>query len=103
MDLKVIWLRDAVDDLEQIGEYIAANSAAYASTVIKKIYDAAMELAQFPQIGRVVPEWEDAKYRERIVYRYRLIYRLPSNDRIEILAIIHGARLLPDDLRSRAT
>lgn len=101
MDRKVIWLRASLDDLEQIANYIAASSPAYASTVTKNIYDAAMELAQFPQIGRIVPEWEDANYRERIVYRYRLIYRLKGSDRIEILSVIHGARLLPADLRER--
>jgi toxin ParE1/3/4 len=101
MDRKVIWLRASLDDLEQIGNYIGANSAAYGSTVVKKIYDAAMDLARFPQMGRVVPEWEDAAYRERIVYRYRLIYRLKGADRIEILSVIHGARLLPEDLRER--
>ncbi len=101
MDRKVIWLRASLDDLEQIANYISANSPAYASTVTKKIYDAAMELAQFPQIGRIVPEWEDANYRERIVYRYRLIYCLKGSDRIEILGVIHGARLLSGDLRDR--
>ena len=46
-------------------------------------------------------EWDDARYREKIVYSYRLIYRVVSPERIEVLAVIHGTRLLPDVIRDR--
>jgi len=48
----------------------------------------------------MIPEWGDESLREVYVHRYRLMYRV-REDRIEILTVIHGARLLPDDLRER--
>ena len=101
MARKVIWLREAVRDLEEIGNYISRDSEAYATNVVKRLYNAAVELKRFPGLGRRVPEWDDERYRERIVYNYRLIYRVVSKDRIEILAFIHGGRLLTGSVRKR--
>lgn len=101
MAAKVIWLRAALADLEDIGETIEANSRAYSTIVVKKLYDATQDLALFPRMGRRVPEWDDDAYRERIVYSYRVIYRIVSEERIELLAFIHGARLLPEEIRDR--
>lgn len=43
--------------------------------------------------GRVVPELGEAQVRERFLYSYRLIYEVRP-ERIEVLAILHGRRLL---------
>lgn len=48
---------------------------------------------EFPLIGRTVPEIGDENTRERFIYSYRLIYRIEPN-RILIVAVIHGKRLL---------
>src|SRR6266542_1795883 len=101
MAREVAWLRAAVADLEEIGNYIGGDSPSCAKVVVNKLYDATLELQRFPHIGGAVPEWNDDRYRQRIVYSYRLIYRIISDERIEILTIIHGARLLPSDLRER--
>jgi plasmid stabilization system protein ParE len=101
MAAKVIWLREAVADLGDIGSYIERNSPNYARIVVQRLYRTAMELPRFPGMGRQVPEWDDARYREKIVYNYRLVYRTVSPERIEVLAVIHGARLLPDVIRER--
>ena len=51
-------------------------------------------------MGRVVPERDDPDIREIFIYSYRVIYRI-RKDQIEVLAVIHGARLLPDDVFDR--
>ena len=56
--------------------------------------------ADFPFIGREVPELHDAAVRELIVFSYRLIYRVRP-DAIEIGGIIHGARQLKRALKGR--
>lgn len=62
----------------------------------------AMDLTQLPYSWNCVAEWNDESVRERIVYSYRLIYRIKEKDKIiEVLAVIHGARLLPDGIRFR--
>jgi len=67
MALAVVWSQTALDDVEAI--------------------------AAFPQIGRVVPELNQAHIRERFVYSYRLIYEIKPTQ-IEVLTIVHGRRLL---------
>lgn len=44
-------------------------------------------------MGRVVPELGDEQVREQFLYSYRLIYELGER-RVEMLAVIHGRRLL---------
>lgn len=50
--------------------------------------------------GRVVPEYEREALRETIVWPYRIVY-LAEPDLIRIVTIVHGARLLKDDLEAR--
>lgn len=53
-------------------------------------------LAQFPQLGRIVPEYGNPEIRELIVAPYRVIYRYqPANNRVQVIGVIHGSRSLP--------
>lgn len=87
------WSPEAIEDLEAIGAYIERDSAWYAKAVVSKIVETAESIAQFPELGRVVPEIDNSSIRERFVHSYRIIYR-NEDDRILIAAIIHGSRLL---------
>jgi plasmid stabilization system protein ParE len=49
------------------------------------------ELPQFPESGRIVPEYNDKDLRERILGSYRIVYRI-KREFIEIVAICHGTR-----------
>jgi toxin ParE1/3/4 len=90
---RVDWSQRALQDLESIGEYIAADSPTYAGIVVKKILHQTKALAAFPRSGRKVPEFDDDNIRELIVYSYRIIYRLQP-DLVLIAAVIHGTRAL---------
>ena len=94
------WHPEAYNELRAIAEYISRDSEAYARGVVTRIVEAADDLERFPLIGRRVPEWDDDAIRERIVGNYRLIYRA-RDEYVLILSIIHGARLLPDEIRER--
>ena len=50
-----------------------------------------------PALGRTVPTYDDPNLRELIVYPYRLIYRVLP-DRIDVIAVFHGAQQLPGAL-----
>jgi len=93
MEYRVTWSPEAVEDLESIAEYIERDSLFYARSVISKILDIAGYLADFPRLGRVVPEIADDAIRERIIYSYRLVYKVEKN-KILIVAVVHGRRLL---------
>jgi toxin ParE1/3/4 len=101
MAYQIGWHPEAYKELEAIAEYIAVDSGAYARGVVTRIVDAADELLRFPMFGRRVPEWDDDSIRDRIVGNYRLIYRV-REQHILILSVIHGARLLPDDIKDRS-
>ncbi|MBM4028180.1 MAG: type II toxin-antitoxin system RelE/ParE family toxin [Planctomycetes bacterium] len=55
-----------------------------------------MHLADFPQSGRVVPEFDDPSIREIIRRPCRIVYRVRTQDQmVEIARIWHAARGIP--------
>ena len=93
MAATVIWAHEALDDIEAIADYIARDSPSHARRVVESLFELSDSLVDFPRAGRVVPELNDGNVRERFLYSYRLIYEI-GEDRIAVLAVIHGARLL---------
>lgn len=90
---EVHWTRSALQDLEDIGAYIALDKPVAAEAVVRRIVEAVSGLSFFPRIGR---EGRIEGTRELIIsgIPYIAVYRL--QDRIEVLAIYHGARQWPD-------
>ena len=88
---RVVWSQRAFQDLEAIASYIAADSAAYAGNVVKRIVSMSQSLARFPRSGRMVPEFDDEAIRELLVYSYRVIYRIEGAE-VTIAAVVHGKR-----------
>ncbi len=86
----VSWTLSALDDLEQIAEYIARDSVAYAAAFISEALAAGQSLEDFSDRGRIVPELDDPSIRELFVGSYRVIYGV--DDTVDVLAIVHGAR-----------
>jgi len=93
VDLEIKWSPEATEDLQSIAEYIARDSEFYAQAVVSEILVVSRTIAEFPLIGRIVPEIGDEKIRERFIYSYRLVYRLES-ERILVVAVMHGKRLI---------
>ena len=95
MGIRIIWSPEAAEDLEHIKNYIARDSEYYAKSVVKKILVASKSISNFPYSGRIVPEIGDPNLRERIIYSYRMIYKI-RKESILITAIIHGKQLIDD-------
>ena len=49
--VKVIWSDHALDDIEQISEYISKDSPERASLFVSRLIDAAEQMASFPNSG----------------------------------------------------
>ena len=92
---KLIWSPTAASNLEEICNYIEKDSEHYAILFAQKIIALIEDIPDFPNAGRVVPEYNKNNLREKIFHSYRIVYRIKS-DVIEIVAIVHGARLLQD-------
>jgi plasmid stabilization system protein ParE len=89
----LVWSPEALEDIESIASYIERDSAWYARAVASKIVEIAEQIPQFAELGRIVPEVADPVIRERMVYSYRIVYRLEA-EQILIVAVIHGSRQL---------
>ncbi len=94
--MKVHWTKNAVDHLVNIYEYISLNSPTYAKQMVDRITRRSSQIADNPLSGRMVPEYQAKDIRELIEKPYRIIYCV-QQDQIDVLAVIHGARLLPDE------
>ena len=90
---EVRWTNQAVDDLEAIVDFIAADSPQYARLLAINILEAVEGLMRFPESGRMVPETRTPEIREILLGSYRIIYRAKTES-VEVLAVHHGARLL---------
>lgn len=93
MAYQVVWSPRAVEDLDAIVQYIAADSTAYATAVLETILSTTRKLSAFPFSGRVVPELGDESIREWFAYSYRIIYQI-EKETVTIAAVIHGKQLL---------
>ena len=87
----------ASEQLDGIYNYIACDSPHYAQRVVDQIVRKANLTAIMPRAAAIVPEYSRPDIREAFAYRYRIIYRILT-DRIDIIAIVHGAKPLPDSL-----
>jgi len=92
---KIIWSPKAADNLEEICNFIGEDSDYYARVFAQRIIYEIEKIPDFPNAGRIVPEYQQKNLREKIFQSYRIVYRIKP-DAIEIVAIVHGARLLHD-------
>jgi len=92
--MRVIWTRQAVEDVEAIKTYVARDSLRYAALLVERIVGAVDRLESFPESGRVVPEVGDNTLREVIFGAYRIVYRVQSQESVQVVTVHHAARLL---------
>ena len=92
------WTDLAIDDMINIAEFISKDSVKYSGIQIKRIRERARLLKTQPLLGRIVTEIKDDTIRELILGNYRIIYRIISENRIDILTVHHSAKLLRIEL-----
>ena len=99
---ELIWGEESLRDMEDIYDYIARNSPFYARNQLERIYKSAQHLFRFPELGRHLPEFQYLPHREIIVDNYRIIYRYDADsDKVIIVSIVHGRRIVTQDLINR--
>ena len=89
-DLKVRWTRPALADLSEAQDYIARDNPSAAEALAKRVWEAANNLGEHPEIGRQghmegTREWAVHQTPYLIVDRVR-------NEAVEILRVWHGRR-----------
>ena len=85
----VIWSISALKELRGIRKYLTKHASSETAThVTKQITNATRRLKDFPDSGRMVPEFERQELKELLVSSYRVIYRR-SFSATEVLRIAH--------------
>jgi len=90
---QVIWTEPALQDLNEIAEYIALDKISAANKLVKKIFSSTERLEKFPKSGRKPPELDNSRYLELIVNPCRIFYRI-EKEKIYILYVMRSERKL---------
>ncbi len=90
---QVIWTEPALQDLNEITEYIALDKVSAAKKLIQQIFSSTERLEKFPKSGRKIPELQGSRYLEIIVNPCRIFYRVEKN-KIYILYVMRSERAL---------
>ncbi len=64
---QVVWIEPALEDLDEIAEYIALDNLGTAKGLVQSVFDLVARLRQFPDSGRLPSELGKSRYREVIV------------------------------------
>ncbi len=93
----IIWKPPALSALDAITrDRLTSVGVIAARAVRRRITTRISQLRDFPELGRVVPEWSERNLRELIIPPYRIPYQI-VNDTVFILNIYHARAALPDD------
>ncbi|MCW4470462.1 type II toxin-antitoxin system RelE/ParE family toxin [Flavobacterium sp. MFBS3-15] len=98
---EIRWTDSALSDIDGIAEFIAEDSEKYAGIQVERFFEETEVLEEFPYSGRIVPELNDKNIREIVLGNYRIIYRIFSEQAVDILSVHHSSRLIINNKRFR--
>ena len=81
-EYEIVWTESAIQDLEEIADYIARDSPGNARRVLARIRERVHALRTLPDRGRIVPELLDIgikSWRELVLRPHRMVYRVAGN------------------------
>ena len=93
--MNLYWSPSAIEDLKHLRAYIARDNPRAAAEVAKTVLEAVERLRRFPSMGRPgrVPDT-----RELVVPGTPLVIPYTVSERgVEIIAMLHGARMWPEE------
>ena len=84
----------AAADLEDIWDYISADSADAADKFLRSLEEAMQQLAKMPRMGHTRPELTALPLLFWPVGAYLILYKSDSSP-LEIVAVLQGSRDIP--------
>ena len=94
--MTIIWPPLALERVADIATWIAQERPAAAARTVEDLFAAVGRLAEFPESGRQVPEFDRPDLREVIHRQYRIVYRI-APDHVAILTVRHSLQLLESE------
>ncbi len=96
MAYKLIWSPAARDDLHDIVVFIARDNPNRAMSFGYELISETDRLQEFPNFGRIVPEYRSDDIREILFRPYRIVYRVDHERKLcQIARVWHSARGIP--------
>lgn len=95
--VEVNWTKQAIQDIDKIAEFIAKDSDHYARVQVQRFFSVVKKLEKQPRSGKIVPEKQDPLIREILIGSYRIIYKIISQTKIDVLTVHHNKRLLSNN------
>ncbi|MEZ0388809.1 MAG: type II toxin-antitoxin system RelE/ParE family toxin [Verrucomicrobium sp.] len=98
--VRIVWAEPALQDLEQIADYIALDNPLAAKRLVQRTFKEVDMLRTFPELGATPHDLPDSRYRHLVVNPLRIFYRVSGNT-VFIVYVMRAERLLrKDDLES---
>ena len=91
---QIIWSNPAIEDLHQLREFYSQFSEGYADRLIDKLIARVDILTNFPQSGRMAPQFKDGLTRELVSGEYSIIYRIQDANTVSISRIQNNSKPL---------
>lgn len=91
--LRVRWTERALQQLRDIGDYIALENPDAARQLVERVRDSVERLEAFPRSGRKIPEFPALPHREIVVPPCRVFYRI-ENQTAWILYAVRSERII---------
>jgi plasmid stabilization system protein ParE len=90
----ISFAESAVRDLEEMREWnVSQGTSEVGERLVVEVIAAVEQLVQFPESGRIVPEFDTPQLRELVRPPFRIVYRL-DGDRVRIVRVWRSERLL---------
>lgn len=90
---EIIWTSPALDQLEEVAEYIALDNPGAASGLVQKVFSTVDRLGRFPDSGHEPAELPNSIYRELYVKPCRIFYRSEGST-VLIVQVVREERQL---------
>lgn len=91
---ELVWSNVALARLIEIRDGLAEKDPRAATKMLRLLLEPAGQFADFPNLGRVVPEVPQGDLRELVEKPYRIVYRVREQT-IEIATVFEGYREFP--------
>ena len=88
---QITWTEPALNDVNEIAEYIAVSNLPAAQKLTQKIFDKITRLEKHPESGKAPLELKGLSYREIIVNPCRIFNKV-DNNQVYILHVMRQER-----------
>ena len=84
---EIVWTEPALNDLDNIAEYIAVSNLVAAKKLVKEVFAKVDILEEYPKSGKSVSELPSLNYRELYVKPCRIFHKF-EEDKAFILQVM---------------